>query len=105
SFVPSKRIDRIFPIVPPLCLLLAAIIGRLRENGTLRIIVDWSCAVAIVLAAVFTSAYTARKIAAANREERNAFAVFGRAVVRDAATHRRRYGVVGGEEEGMLLYV
>ena len=24
SFVPSKRIDRVFPIVPPLCLLLAA---------------------------------------------------------------------------------
>src|SRR5205085_12424053 len=77
----------------------------LRENGTLRIIVDRSCAVAIVLAAVFTSAYTVWKIAAANQEERDAFAVFGRAVVREAAAHRRHYGVIGGEEEGMLLYV
>ncbi len=28
SFVPSKRVDRIFPIVPPLCLLLAAQYAR-----------------------------------------------------------------------------
>jgi hypothetical protein len=28
SLIPSKRVDRIFPIVPPLCLLLAAQIGR-----------------------------------------------------------------------------
>ena len=103
SFVPSKRIDRIFPIVPPLCLLLASMVGRLREKqGPL---VDRCCATAMVLAAVFMSGYTARKIEAANREQRDAFAVFGRAVVREAATHRRRYGVVGGEEEGMLLYV
>ena len=94
--------------IPPSCAYLNRRRGRnprLRENGTLRIIVDRSCAVAIVLAAVFTSAYTARKIAAANHEQRDAFAVFGRAVVQDAAAHRRRYGVVGGEEEGMLLYV
>ena len=29
SLIPSKRVDRIFPIVPPLCLLLAAQIARL----------------------------------------------------------------------------
>src|SRR4029077_9659761 len=28
SLIPSKRVDRIFPIIPPLCLLLAAQIGR-----------------------------------------------------------------------------
>src|SRR6266404_8236287 len=27
SLIPSKRVDRIFPIIPPLCLLLAAQIG------------------------------------------------------------------------------
>src|SRR4029079_14549137 len=32
SLIPSKRVDRIFPIVPPLCLLLAAQIGN-----------RWSC--------------------------------------------------------------
>ncbi|PYJ90631.1 MAG: hypothetical protein DME70_00215, partial [Verrucomicrobia bacterium] len=86
SFVPSKRIDRIFPIVPPLCLLLASMVGRLREKqGPL---VDRCCVTAMVLAAVFMSGYTARKIEVANREQRDAFAVFGRAVVLEAATHR-----------------
>jgi 4-amino-4-deoxy-L-arabinose transferase-like glycosyltransferase len=103
SFVPSKRIDRIFPIVPPLCLLLAVIVGRLREKQ--RALVDRCCAIAIVLAAVFMSGYTARKISLANREGRDAYAVFGRAVTRETAAHGWRYAVVGGEEEGMLLYV
>jgi 4-amino-4-deoxy-L-arabinose transferase-like glycosyltransferase len=105
SFVPSKRIDRIFPIVPPLCLLLAAAIAALREKEKLRAIVDRSCAVSIILAVVFTTGYTARKIILAQREHRDAFAVFGRAVVKEAAAHGWRYGVVGGEDEGMLLYV
>jgi len=103
SFVPSKRIDRIFSIVPPLCLLLAVIVGRLRENR--RALIDRCCALAIVLAAIFMTGYTARKISLANREGRDAYAVFGRAVTREVAAHGWRYGVVGGEEEGMLLYV
>jgi 4-amino-4-deoxy-L-arabinose transferase-like glycosyltransferase len=105
SLVPSKRIDRIFPIVPPLCLLLAVSVSRLREKEKLRAIVDQCCSITIVLAAIFMSGYTVRKIAVANREERDAFAVFGRAVIKETAAHRWRCGVVGGEEEGMLLYV
>src|SRR5436853_6053266 len=33
SLIPSKRVDRIFPVVPPLCLLLASQVGRV---GALR---------------------------------------------------------------------
>jgi 4-amino-4-deoxy-L-arabinose transferase-like glycosyltransferase len=105
SFVPSKRIDRIFPIVPPLCLLLAVVVARLREQQELRTIVDRVCTVSVVLAALFTTGYTARKIADAFQENRDAFAAFGRRVVKEATAHRWRYGVVGGEDEGMLLYV
>ena len=105
SFVPSKRIDRIFPIVPPLCLLLAAAVGRLRGNEKLRPIVDRSCAVSILVAVIFASGYTARRMAIAFDEQRNAFALFGRAVVKETTAHNWRYGVVGGEDEGMLLYV
>ena len=105
SFVPSKRIDRIFPIVPPLCLLLAALVGRLRERENRRAIVDRCCVIVIVLAAIFTSAYCVQKIGTATRDQRDSYAVFGRAVLQEVAAHRWRYGVVGGEEEGMLLYV
>jgi 4-amino-4-deoxy-L-arabinose transferase-like glycosyltransferase len=105
SFVPSKRIDRIFPTVPPLCLLLAAVVAGCREKERWRPIVDRCCGVAIILSVIFTSGYTARKIVIASREQRDAFAVFGRAVVKETAAHGWRYGVVGGEDEGMLLYV
>ena len=105
SFIPSKRIDRIFPIVPPFCLLLAAFVGRLQQQETRRAIVERCSAVAIILAAVFTSGYAVQKMAVAKREQRDAFAVFGRAVVKETGEHQWRYGVVGGEEEGMLLYV
>ena len=105
SFVPSKRIDRIFPIVPPLCLLLAATIAACRERERMRTIVDRVCAAAIILSAVFMTGYTARKIVLAGRELRHAFPIFGRAVVKEVAQHHWRYGVIGGEDEGMLLYV
>jgi 4-amino-4-deoxy-L-arabinose transferase-like glycosyltransferase len=38
SMIPSKRVDRIFPIIPSLCLLLAAQIGRVAacSHGSVR---------------------------------------------------------------------
>jgi 4-amino-4-deoxy-L-arabinose transferase-like glycosyltransferase len=33
SLIPSKRVDRIFPVIPPLCLLLAAQIGGRRSSS------------------------------------------------------------------------
>ena len=38
SMIPSKRVDRIFPIIPSLCLLLAAQIGRVGacSHGSVR---------------------------------------------------------------------
>ena len=104
SIVPSKRIDRIFPIVPPLCLLLAGIVGRLREEQKVRTIVNRVCAIAIAVAALAMAGYTFRKVKVASRQHRDAFAVFGRAVVKETTAHRWGYGVVGGEDEGMLLY-
>jgi 4-amino-4-deoxy-L-arabinose transferase-like glycosyltransferase len=105
SCIPSKRIDRIFPIVPPLCLLLAAMVGDFRKNDRLRVITERLCVVAIILAGILASGYAVRKIVIAHREHQDAFAVFGRAVVKEAAGHGWRYRVVGGEDEGMLLYV
>jgi 4-amino-4-deoxy-L-arabinose transferase-like glycosyltransferase len=105
SFVPSKRIDRIFPIVPPLCLLLAAIIAACREKERMRTIIDRVCAAAIILSAVFMTGYTVRKIVLARHEQRDAFSMFGRAVVKEMTQHHWRYGVIGGEDEGILLYV
>jgi 4-amino-4-deoxy-L-arabinose transferase-like glycosyltransferase len=104
SFIPSKRIDRIFPIVPPLCLLLGALVARLREKPGLRTIVDRVCAITVVIAALAVTGYTAQKSVAASREHRDAFAAFGRAAVKETTAHGWRLGVIGGDDEGMLLY-
>ena len=105
SLVPSKRIDRIFPIVPPLCLLLAALVANARSSERVGKIVDRLCLIAIVLAVVGVTAYSGQRITAARREHQDAFARFGRSALQQIATHHWRYAVVGGDDEGMLLYV
>jgi 4-amino-4-deoxy-L-arabinose transferase-like glycosyltransferase len=105
SLVPSKRIDRIFPIVPPLCLLLAAQVSELQTRQEMRTVVRRYCAIAIVIGFLFTTGYAARRMIVAYREHRDAFAKFGYAVRKEAAARGWSYKVVGGEDEGMLLYV
>jgi 4-amino-4-deoxy-L-arabinose transferase-like glycosyltransferase len=128
SLIPSKRIDRIFPIIPPLCLLLAAQIANRNacshgsasrsstrddvglsvhrpvasENATS--IYRWAAA-ALVLSILFTGGYTISKVISGYRHQRNALAIFGREVRREAATHRWRYEVVSARDEGLLLYL
>jgi 4-amino-4-deoxy-L-arabinose transferase-like glycosyltransferase len=138
SLIPSKRVDRIFPIIPPLCLLLAAQIARrgvyshgsvsrsstsddvgltghppsqgfgvasrpvATENATR---IDRWAAAALVLSILFTGGYTISKVISGYRYQRNALAVFGREVRREAAAHRWRYEVVSARDEGLLLYL
>jgi hypothetical protein len=128
SLIPSKRVDRIFPVIPPLCLLLAAQIGRVgacnhgsvsrflmsddvgltghrpvaTENATS--IYRWAAA-ALVLSVLFTGGYTISKVISGYRHHRHALAIFGREVRREAAAHRWRYQVVSAKDEGLLLYL
>ena len=109
SLIPSKRVDRIFPVIPPLCLLLAAQInGRdaalRRPVGAARRPYFWTVA-ALVLAVVFTCGYTSWKVITGYRDHRNALAVFGRNVRHEAEAHHWRYEVVSAKDEGMLLYL
>jgi 4-amino-4-deoxy-L-arabinose transferase-like glycosyltransferase len=106
SLIPSKRVDRIFPVVPPFCLLLAAQIGR---RGAPRRL-DASAlrpylAIALVVALLFTGSYTIWKVFTGYRHHRDALAVFGRDVRREAAAHHWRYEVVSAKDEGLLLYL
>ena len=105
SLVPSKRVDRIFPIVPPLCLLLAAQLASLQKMETLRRKTMALCGIAIALACLLVPGYSAQKIALGYRQERDALAVFGEAVRIEAASHVWQYGVVGRKDEAVLLYV
>jgi len=109
SLIPSKRVDRIFPVIPPLCLLLAAQIGRVgaprrfpKAFGTAPRL---CLAVALMFAILFTGGYTISKVISGYRHHRDALATFGRDVRRDAKTHHWRYEAVSAKDESLLLYL
>ena len=105
SFIPSKRVDRIFPIVAPLCLLLAAQLASAWRAETLQLRVRRWVIGALVFASLFTTAYAAHRVITGYREDRGALAEFGREVRAEAAERSWRYEVVGRREEGLLLYL
>jgi 4-amino-4-deoxy-L-arabinose transferase-like glycosyltransferase len=105
SFIPSKRVDRIFPVVPPLCLLLGAQVARGLEHERWRATIRPWLSVSIVFACLFTGGYAAFKIGSAYRAHDDALVKFSREVRREAEARHWRYAVVGGREEGMLLYL
>ena len=135
SLIPSKRVDRIFPVIPPLCLLLAAQVARYlsysydavsrsgidvaghlpspdhgeteRPVATERcatLIHQWT-AVALIVSILFTGGYVTWKTIAGYRDRRDALAIFGRDVRREAEARRWRYEVVSAKDEGVLLYL
>jgi hypothetical protein len=138
SLIPSKRVDRIFPVIPPLCLLLAAQIssrwccshdGLAKAFGavsrrstsvdsdptghkpvattareTHTHIYRWLMA-ALFFAVLFTGSYTTWKVVSGYRDHRDALAIFGRSVRREAEAHHWRYEILSAKDEGLLLYL
>ena len=113
SLIPSKRVDRIFPVIPPLCLLLAAQIappnpcshGPAGRSSRLRVSSEELGTIALAMAIVFTGGYTGWKVITGYRDQRNALAVFGRNVRHEAEARQWRYEVVSAKDEGLLLYL
>ena len=96
SLVPSKRVDRIYPVVPPLCLLLAAqIVSGFRIKKTEERVLQWS-AVALLFSIVFTGSYAVAKMLSDYRDDADHLEVFSRAVNEQAVAHHWRYEVISG---------
>ncbi len=129
SLIPSKRVDRIFPVIPPLCLLLGAQIAArnscsrgatghssrtIESHESARRSVAprtaltrpyrWS-AIALLFAILFTGSYTVAKIVTGYRDHRDALVNLGRDIRREAEAHHWRYEVVSAKDEGLLLYL
>jgi 4-amino-4-deoxy-L-arabinose transferase-like glycosyltransferase len=105
SLIPSKRVDRVFPVIPPLCLLLAAQIGNIWRREELRErVYRWSAA-AVLLSMLFTGGYSFFKVISGYRGHRDALVAFGREVRKDVATRHWRLEVVRAADEGLLLYL
>lgn len=105
SLIPSKRVDRIFPIVPPLALLVATVFGRCWNAPLLRQrACQWSTA-ALLCAMIFCSGYVGAKALIGYKDHRGALHDFGRLVREQAETHHWRYEVIGWNDEGLLPYL
>ena len=105
SVIPSKRVDRIFPVVPPLCLLLGAQVAAAGEIEHWRAKMRPWLAGALIFGVVFTGGYVAWKIGEAHHAQSDVLVRFAKKVRQESEKHRWRYEVVGGREEGMLLYL
>ena len=126
SLIPSKRVDRIFPVIPPLCLLLGAQLELLhpcshgpagRSSSSLDsdetdrrpiatiTALSWWVGIALASAILFTGVYTSWKVITGYRDDRDALAVFGKNVRHQAEVNHWRYEVVSAKDEGLLLYL
>jgi 4-amino-4-deoxy-L-arabinose transferase-like glycosyltransferase len=113
SLIPSKRVDRIFPVIPPLCLLLAAQIasrnscshGPEGRPSCLCVSNEELGMIALGLAILFTGGYTGWKVITGYRDHRDGLAVFGKNIRHEAEARHWRYEIVSARDEGMLLYL
>ena len=100
SLVPSKRADRIFPVIPPLCLLTAVAFApalRLRQGRRLAV-------ASLLGAAALTTASTIYTVTTDLRNGEGRLADFGRFAREKAAATPERLAVLNARDEGLLLY-
>ena len=97
SLVPSKRADRIFPVIPPLCLLAAALLPR--ETRWQR--AGWLTA---ALALVITLTAAGLEIAGGYRRDVGALARFGKQAREISAAHPERLALLPCKDEALPLY-
>ena len=101
TFVPSKRVDRIFPVVPPLCLLLVSMVSACQCGKRIR---AW-CGGAVVFAVMAVCGYFLTVVLVGYQRNEDALVRFGEKVqkaTREAGA--ARIGVVEGRDEPMVIY-
>jgi 4-amino-4-deoxy-L-arabinose transferase-like glycosyltransferase len=105
SLIPSKRVDRIFPVIPPLCLLVAAQTAAFLNDEKQRARnFRWASAI-LALAVLFSAGYAASRVVSGYRDQRDALSIFGRRVREEAAKNHWRYEAMGSTDEGLPLYL
>ena len=107
SMVPSKRIDRIFPVIPVLALATGAMASLWIERGAHW--GRWSAArwlsLTIWLAAIASTAYTAGNLIEQYRKPTDALVRFSERVRARSASDHLRLAITPTRHEGMLLYL
>jgi len=101
TLVPSKRVDRIFPVIPPLCLLLVAMVAACRCGTRVR---AW-CGATALFAAIFWVAYFVEIVRLGYVWDNRSLVRFGEQAATIAATHGEgRFRLFQGRDEGLVIY-
>jgi 4-amino-4-deoxy-L-arabinose transferase-like glycosyltransferase len=101
TFVPSKRVDRIFPVIPPLCLLLVCMVSACQCGKRIR---AW-CGGAVVLAVIAVCGYFLTIVVVKYQSNDHALVRFGRKVrelTKEAGA--LKIAIVRGRDEPMVIY-
>ena len=106
SLVPSKRPDRIFPVIPPLCLLLAGLWASRGPHAPAdQTPADSRWLPAVIAIALLTSGgYAGWRVVDAFRADARALVRFGAQARALAGAHPERLAIVKPKDEGMILY-
>src|SRR5262249_43015859 len=105
SLIPSKRVDRIFPVIAPLCLLVGIQTARFLADERARQRNSRWVAATLIVAFLFTTGYAASRVFSGYRDHRDALSIFGRRVRQEASKNHWRYEAVGSTDEGLPLYL
>ena len=115
SLVPSKRMDRIYPVLPPLCLVLTALISQARHPAASALSdapaphwpLDWA-KLALVVAVAIPCVDAVKSVGQVYLRHEDAPSRFG-AQVRDLTAGKPLEMVVGNTgvvgEEAMIVYL
>lgn len=105
SFVPSKRPDRIFPVIPPLAMLLACWFEERRGQHLFHWPARRVAWAAIGLALAMSASVVIFSLVQSHRKHQGALVEFGAKARAASAEHNWRFAAVSGKDEGMLLYL
>ncbi len=102
TIIPAKRVDRIYPIVPPLALLAVEIVAVLYSQRRMRVVVGAS----VVLAAAFSGGYFLGLVPLSFAERSGELVKFAHEVDRVRHAHPEvPLHLVRSRDEGLLIYL
>lgn len=104
SLIPSKRTDRIFPVVPAACLWLVELVGGWQRERLGRFSLRKVLVGLVVLASLFSGIYAGTIVIDAYRADQGGLRRFARKARTEAQSKDWKLAVVLGRDEGMPMY-
>ncbi len=102
TFIPAKRVDRIYPVLPPLCLLTVECLSIIWSDRRARI----AAGAALVAAALFAGGYFLGLVPLSVQQRTTALVEFAAAARQRASeAGHAEVRILRARDEGLLLYL